>query len=100
MAEEEREWEGCNKKEKISILGCHPNWVNVKNVSGNAIAISLYQSGPLEVMGVVLYGFLMNRSVYFDGHGDIPHLGMESTHKGRADGLGKRKRERFTAKIA
>ena len=38
------------KKGKIAILGGRPNWIKIKNISDNATAITLYQSGPMEIM--------------------------------------------------
>ena len=49
------------KKEQIAIMGGRRNWANVKNISDDATAISLYQSVPLAVMERVLYGSLMSK---------------------------------------
>ena len=50
------------EKEKIVILGGHPNWSKLRNISDNAATISLYQSGPSEVMEGILYGFHMSKN--------------------------------------
>ena len=44
------------KREKIAILGGHPNWMQVASISDDTLAFALLQSGPSEVMERIIYG--------------------------------------------